>query len=39
MVTSFLSFSHNVFYPIKEELHYLSYIEIVIYKCFQIGQG
>ena len=32
LVSSILSFSHNVFYPIKEKLHYWSHSEIVFSK-------
>ena len=37
LVTSIFSFSHNVFYPIKDRNHYLSFIYSVICKCFQFG--
>ena len=35
LVTSIFTFSHNVFFPIKEKLHLLSNIKIVVCKYFQ----
>ena len=37
LVSTDLSFFHNVFYPIKENMQYLNYIENAIFKCFQFG--
>ena len=34
-----LSFSHNVFYPTKGNIHFLSPFEVVVCNCFQFGQG
>ena len=39
LVISIFSFSHNVFYPIKENFHHLRDIEIVDCKWFEVGQG
>ena len=35
LLTSIFSFSHNVFYSIKDRNHHLTYIYFVICKCFQ----
>ena len=35
LVTSIFSFSHNVFYPIKDRNHHLSYIYFIVCKCFE----
>ena len=37
LVTGIFSFSHNVFYSIKDRNHHLSYIYFVVCKCFQLG--
>ena len=37
--TSIFSFSHNVFYSIKNRKYHLCYIYFVVCKCFQFGQG
>ena len=37
LVTSISSFSHNVFYPIKDRNHHLSFIYFVVCNCFQFG--
>ena len=37
LVTSIFSFSHGVFYSIKEINHHLSNTEFVVCKCFQFG--
>ena len=39
MVTSILSFSHNVFYPIQDKFNHLSHIQIVVCNsyCFHFG--
>ena len=39
LVTSIFSFSHNVFYSIKDRNYHLCYIYSVFCKCFQFGQG
>ena len=39
LVTSIFSFSHNVFYSIKDRNYHLCYISFVVCKCFQFGQG
>ena len=38
LVTSIFSFSHNIYYPSQNKLPYLSYIYLVVCKCFQFGQ-
>ena len=37
LVTSMFSFSHNVFFPIKDRNHHFSNNEFVVCKCFQFG--
>ena len=37
--TSIFSFSHNVFYSIKDRKYLLCYISFVVCKWFQSGQG
>ena len=37
LVTSIFSFSHSVFYSVKEINHHFSNIQIVVCKCFQFG--
>ena len=37
LVTSIFSFSHSVFYTIKERNHHFSNIKFVILKCFHFG--
>ena len=41
LVTSIFSFSHNVFYIIKDRNYHrhLCYIYFVVCKCFEFGQG
>ena len=40
LVTSIFSFSHSVFYPIKNRNHYFTNILlIVVCKCFEFGQS
>ena len=39
LVTSIFSFSHIVFYSIKDRNDHLCYIYFVVCKCFQFGQG
>ena len=39
LVTSIFSFSHNVFYSIKDRYDHLCYIYFVACKCFQFEQG
>ena len=39
LITSIFSFSHNVFYSIKDRNYHLYYIYFVVCKCFQFGQG
>ena len=40
LITSIFSFSHNVFNPIKDRYHHLTYSYFVICKCFQyLGQS
>ena len=39
LVTSIFFFSHNVFYPMKDNFKILSYIQFVACKCFQLGQA
>ena len=39
LVTSIFSFSHNVFYPIKDRNYHSCYIYSVVCKCFQFGRG
>ena len=36
--TSIISFSHNVFHLMREKLHHLSHIEVVVCKCFEFGE-
>ena len=38
-VASIFSFSHNVFYPIKEKMHHLSDTEIVFCKAFKLDRA
>ena len=33
LLTSIFSFSHEVFYPIKDRDHHLSYILVIVWKC------
>ena len=37
LVTSIFSFSHNVFYSVKERNSYFSNLYFVVCKCFQFG--
>ena len=39
LVTSIFSFSHHVFYPIKDRNHHICYIYFVVCKYFQFGQA
>ena len=39
LVSSIFSFSHNVFYPIKDRNHQYSNGEFVVCKYFHFGQG
>ena len=39
LVTSMFSFSHNVFYTIKDRNYHLCYIYFVVCKYFEFGQG
>ena len=39
LVTNIFSFSHNVFYSIKDRNYDLCYIHFVVCKCFQFGLG
>ena len=39
LVTSIFSFSHNVFYSIKDRNYHLCYIHFVVCRCYQFGQG
>ena len=38
-VTSFSSFSHNVFLSSDNKFHFLSHIYFVVCKCFEFGVG
>ena len=35
LVTSFFSFSHNVFYPFQNKFHFFGHTYFVVCKCFQ----
>ena len=37
LVTSILSFFHNIFNPSQNKFQFLSHFNIVVCKCFQLG--
>ena len=39
LLTSMFSFSHNVFYTIKDRNYHLCYVYFAVCKCFELVQG
>ena len=39
LVSRIFSFSHSVFYSIKEKNSHFSYLQFVVWKCFQLAES